>query len=131
MLRDDLKGFLWKAVKFGAMGLSSIAVYFVILAILRPLIPSVALLAALAYVGSAVFNYLAQSRVTFGADTRDYGAVLRYMAMHGLCVFINSAGMHLLVVVWSRSFWLSQLWITALVAGTSFMVSYLWVYRQR
>lgn len=128
MPQDRLAGFLRKAVKFGAVGLSSVAVYFVILALLRPVIASVALLAAVAYVGSAVFNYIAQSRFTFDADTRDTGAMLRYGLMHGLCIVINSAGMHLSVVVWGLNFWLSQLAVTVLVAGTSFLLSYLWVY---
>ena len=94
------RAFLWDGIKFGLVGLSSIAIYFVILFLLQPFVDSVALLAALSYIGSAVFNYFGQSKVTFNSDVRDYGAFLRYVAMHGLCIVINSTGMHFMVTVW-------------------------------
>jgi putative flippase GtrA len=125
------RAFLWDGIKFGLVGLSSIAVYFVILFLLQPFVDSVALLAALSYIGSAVFNYFGQSKVTFNSDVRDYGALLRYVAMHGLCIVINSTGMHFMVTVWQNNLWLSQVCLTVIIAGTSFLLSYFWVYRTR
>jgi putative flippase GtrA len=125
------RAFLWDGIKFGLVGLSSIAVYFVILFLLQPFVDSVALLAALSYIGSAVFNYFGQSKVTFNSDVRDYGALLRYVAMHGLCIVINSTGMHFMVTAWQNNLWLSQVCLTVIIAGTSFLLSYFWVYRTR
>ncbi len=118
-------------VKFGLVGLVTVGVYFVFLALLQPFVPSVVILTGAAYVLSAVFNYIVQSRVTFRSKAFNGKAILRYLTMHGLCMALNSSLMHLLVDVWNRNLYLSQLAVTSVVAVTSFAVSYLWVYQDR
>lgn len=126
--RGGLAALIWTAVRFGVVGLSSIAVYFVILWALRPVITPIAVLAAVAYLGSMVYNYVVQARVTFRTSAADGGTVVRYLGMHGLCLAINSAGMYVLVERMGSGVWLSQLAVTVIVAGISFALSYLWVY---
>lgn len=117
------------AVRFGVVGLASIAVYFAILFALRPVISAVAVLAFVAYIGSMAFNYVAQSRFTFGADARDRGAMARYVTMHLGCMAFNSGAMHLLVEVMGMGLWTAQAMVTLCVAGSSFLLSRFWVYR--
>lgn len=128
---SGLSGILRAGLRFAAVGFASVGVYFLFLFLLRPLIPSVAGLAAAAYLGSMVFNFLGQSRFTFRTRSVNRTMLLRYVVMHGVCAGLNSAGMHVLVAVSGFDLWVSQLCVTALVTATSFAMSYLWVYVHR
>lgn len=120
---------LWTITKFGLVGLSSVAVYFVLLALLRPVIPSTILLTATAYVGSAVFNFIFQSRVTFKTNDYSKSTLLKYIIMHIICMGINSSVMYLMVDITQINIWISQIFTTSIVAGVSFILSYRWVYK--
>ena len=130
-LRARLEQLIRLAIRFAMVGLASVGVYFVFLALLRPMIADTVILTGTAYVASAVFNYLAQSLFTFRARAADAGSVGRYMVMHGLCMAINSGLMHVLVDRLGMNLWLAQIGVTGVVAATSFTLSYLWVYRRQ
>ena len=125
----DLRAFFWTGVRFGVVGLGSIGVYFAFLFVLRPVVPETVTLTALCYVLSTVFNYLLQSTFTFGAKASRLGSMLRYIAMHGFCIFINSGLMYVLVDLLGHPLYLIQLGVTCIVAAVSFLMSYVWVYR--
>lgn len=120
---------IWLAAKFGAVGLSTVAVYFGILYVLHPLIQQTAILAAVCYLLSAVYNYLMQSMFTFQAGTGGLGSLLRYLAMQGSCMALNSFLMFLLVDSYGIALFVAQACVTVLIAVLSFTLSYLWVYR--
>lgn len=126
----DRRRFVVRVLKFGVVGLTSVGIYFAFLVALRPLIMAPAALAAVCYALSAVANYVLQSRITFGRrDVARTGAIMRYAAMHGLCMAINSAIMHGLVSELGQNLYLSQIAATGVVAIVSFALSALWVYR--
>ena len=123
------QAFLWVAVKFGLVGLGSIGVYLLALVLLRPWISNIAWLTAACYLISAVFNYVLQRGFTFRASAPRSGSWLRYIGQHAICLSLNSGLMVLLVERLGFALIPSQLVVTVIVAGTSFALSYLWVYK--
>ena len=87
------------------------------------------MLAAICYAITTVYNYLAQSYFTFQTSARSAGTIFRYLVMHGVCMALNSALMVLLVDMIGLALNLAQLCVTVVIAGLSFVISYLWVYR--
>ena len=130
-VRAELAELAATAAKFGGVGLATIAVYFVVLALLRPVIENVAVLSVAAYLISAVFNYIAQRRVTFGSRDAGTGAILRYLIMHGLCMGLNAGLLSLLVDGFGFGLFIAQVPVTGVVAATSFALSHLWVFPKR
>lgn len=117
--------------RFAIVGLGSVAVYFAFLYVLAPLIANTVVLTGFCYASSAVFNYALQSSFTFRSRAISARAASRYMAMHGLCMGLNSVLMHALVDRLGASLFLAQAGVTGIVAMTSFLLSYLWVYPGR
>lgn len=117
------------ASKFGLVGAASAGVYFLCLFALRPLVDRTAVLTAACYVLSAIFNFAAQSRFTFGV-TAAASSLLRFAVMHGICLVANSALMHLAVDVLGQRLFLSQVAVSLVVAVLSFAISARWVYRR-
>lgn len=123
-----LRDLVWTGTKFGAVGLTTVGVYFAVLALLRPLVHGVVALSLLAYLASAVFNFAAQARVTFGTRP-DRTSLQRYVLMHLLCMGLNAGLMHLLVERAAFGLYTAQLMVTGVIAITSFLLSRAWVYR--
>lgn len=123
-----LQDLLWTGTKFGLVGGVTVGVYFAVLALARPVIPNVVALSLLAYVVSAVFNFAAQARVTFGARP-DGIRLRRYILMHLLCMGLNSGLLYLLVERAGLGLYGAQLLVTGVIAVTSFGLSRAWVYR--
>jgi len=117
------------AFRFGVVGLGSVSIYFIALYILRPLIDSTIGLTAAAYVISAVFNFTLQNFFTFRAQGVHIGKVIKYLAMHGICLTINSGLMYIFVDLAGQNLYLSQLVTTSLVTVVSFLMSYNFVYK--
>lgn len=117
----------WLGARFALVGAGSVAVYFGFLWLLAPAIAATGALTAVCYVLSAVFNYALQSSFTFQSRA-SARAVTRYLAMHGLCLVLNSVLMVALVEGLGANLFLAQAGVTGLVAGVSFLVSYRWVY---
>ena len=126
--RTGLRELLWTGTKFGAVGLTTVGLYFVVLALARPFIANIVVLSLTAYVASAVFNFAAQARVTFGS-TPTGARLVRYILMHLLCMAMNATLIHTLVERIGMGFYPAQLLVTVIIAGTSFILSHLWVYR--
>ncbi|MBO9436775.1 GtrA family protein [Ruegeria sp. R13_0] len=126
---DKLLRLTWLVTKFGLVGVSSVAMYFALLAVMRSVIQDIALLAGAAYLGSAVWNYTLQSRLTFSSVPGDRWSMFRYVVMHVICMAVNSTMMYTLVVNVNVNLWLSQSVTTICIASLSFTLSYLWVYR--
>lgn len=123
-----LRELLWTGTKFGVVGLTTVGLYFLVLVLTRPFIANVVVLSLFAYVVSAVFNFVAQARVTFGS-TPTGARLVRYILMHLLCMAMNATLIHTLVERIGVEFYLSQVLVTVIIAGTSFVLSRLWVYR--
>ena len=115
--------------KFGLVGLGSVGVYFLVLLVLRDRIDDIVDLTAISYVASAVFNYLLQRYVTFNSSRPRAGSWFRYVCLHVLCMTLNSGLMSFLVEMQRFGLIPSQVLVTIIVAGTSFLLSYLWVYK--
>jgi putative flippase GtrA len=128
---SKLSSLSWLIVKFSLVGAGSVLVYAGVLIALRPLIVSTVALTATSYVVSAIFNYVLQSAFTFRTQAADLRPTLRYLLMQAVCMGINSTVMYILVDGFGHHIAYAQLTTTALVAGTSFVLSYLWVYDQR
>ena len=125
----EWRAFLWVAFKFGLVGLGSIGVYFLVLILLRPWIANIVWLTGTCYVASAVINYALQRGFTFNAARPKAGSWLRYIGQHAICLSLNSGLMFVLVTTLGFNLLPSQLFVTVFIAGTSFMLSYLWVYK--
>ena len=123
-----MRDLFWTGTKFGLVGVVTVGVYFAVLALARPVVPGVVALSLLAYVVSAVFNFAAQASFTFGARP-DGTRLKRYIAMHILCMGLNSGLMYLLVERAGLGLYGAQLLVTGVVAVTSFLLSRAWVYR--
>lgn len=121
----------WLATKFGLVGAASAGVYFLCLFLLRPFAQTTILLTAACYVISAVFNFLAQSSFTFGVKGAQHARMLRFVTMHGVCLTLNSALMHLAVEVLGQGLFLSQIAVSVIVALVSFAMSAGWVFQRR
>lgn len=127
-LGDSLRDLVWTGAKFGAVGLVTVGIYFLVLVLARPFVENVVLVSLLAYVVSAVFNFVAQAKFTFGS-TPSGTRLVRYILMHLFCMALNAVLIHLLVERIGFGFYRSQVLLTFIVAGTSFVLSRLWVYR--
>lgn len=126
--KSALRELVLTGAKFGVVGLTTVGLYFVVLALARPLIANVVALSLFAYVVSAVFNFVAQARFTFGS-TPTGARLLRYILMHLLCMGLNAALIHTLIERMGVAFYPAQILVTFVIAGTSFILSRLWVYR--
>ncbi len=122
---------LWLSLRFGLVGAGSILVYIAVLVALRPLFESTLVLTATSYVASAAFNYTLQSAFTFRTRVADLRSTWRYIVMHGVCMAMNSLLMFGLVDQLGYGIAHSQVATTTVVAVTSFIFSYLWVYVPR
>ena len=116
------------ALKFGVVGVASIAVYFLVLFLLRPVIGNIVVLTGTSYVASAFFNFALQSTFTFRTKATDAASAGRYILAHGVCMAANSLLMLLAVDVLGVALFPAQLATTAVVATISFLLSYSWVY---
>ncbi len=125
-----MKPLLNRATKFGLVGLITVSVYFVILAVFRHIVSSVFLLSALAYVGSSAFNFMAHSKYTFGVNFANVRIFGRYVVMHMVCMLLNSAFMFGLVEIANNELYQSQIFVTIIIAATSFLLSHYWIYRE-
>ncbi len=115
-------------MKFGAVGVLSIGIYFLLLYLLRPMIGPIWILTTVAYALSMLFNFLAQSMFTFQVHAKDIGMVRRYICMQAGCMFFNSAMMFVLVDVFAFYIWRSQVGVTSFIAASSFLMSKYWVF---
>lgn len=130
-LVNKITAFMWLLIRFGVVGLGSIAVYFLVLYLLNGKIADTIILTGVAYVTSAVFNFVLQNYFTFKAKGVGAGRVLKYVLMHLLCMTINSGLMYVLVDVAGNNLFVSQLFVTGIVAGVSFGLSYFVVYTDK
>ncbi len=126
--RRGLRDLVWTGTKFGIVGLTTVGLYFVVLVLARPFIANVVLVSLFAYVVSTVFNFAAQATFTFGSTPTGIH-LMRYMLMHLLCMAINATLIHTLIERMGAAFYPAQILVTFVVAGTSFILSRLWVYR--
>ncbi len=124
----SLRDLFRTGAKFGLVGLTTVGLYFLVLTLARPFIANVVALSLLAYVASAAFNFVAQARFTFGS-TPTGTRLTRYMLMHLLCMGLNATLIHSLITRIGMEFYTAQILVTVIIAGTSFVLSKLWVYR--
>ena len=121
---------LWKLAKFSLVGFVTVGIYFAILFATSPIIKSTAALAAVAYAGSAIFNYVTQRNFTFQEQLANSVSFFRYIAMHAFVMMINSGLMFLLVDVAMIGLYLASVAVAAITAAISFLLSRFWVYAE-
>lgn len=118
-----------QVLRFVLIGLCSTGLYFVLLVILEPLIPSIMLLAAVCYVISMAFNFLAQALFTFQVQGLTHQQMKRYLIMHGLALVLNSTMMSALVNTLDFQLVVAQICATGLITIITFTLSKSWVYK--
>lgn len=116
-------------LRFVLIGLSSTGLYFTLLILLEPLIPSVMLLAAVCYLISMAFNFLAQALFTFQVQRLSSQQLVRYSIMLGTALLLNSAMMGALVNVLDLRLVVAQLIVTSIITVMTFALSKTWVYK--
>ncbi len=113
--------------RFVAVGLTSTAIYFVVLIALDRWIARVWLLTSVSYAISMAFNYLAQARYTFRASAFSGASARRYLAMHGAAIAVNAAAMTALVARGAPLLG-AQVLVTGVVTLGVFFASRYWVF---
>lgn len=116
-------------IRFLATGLASTGLYFALLVILIPFVPSVIFLTAICYIISMGANFMAQAFFTFEVKRLSAKQLRRYVTMHGSAMLINSAAMSILVNNFHIQFFASQVLVTGFITILTFTVSKSWVYR--
>lgn len=117
-----------QVLRFILIGLLSTGLYFTLLIILDPLIPSIMLLAAVCYTISMAFNFLAQALFTFQVQRLSRQKLTRYSIMHGAALLLNSIMMSALVDVFELKLIIAQLFVTGIITVMTFALSKAWVY---
>lgn len=115
--------------RFVVVGLVTNAVYLAVLALCQYTLGTMLWLgAALAYVASAVFNYMAHRRFTFRSGAGHLEALPRYTAVQGVGLAINSVMLAILVTRLGWSFALVQVLALIAVTAWSYAAQRLWVF---
>ncbi len=119
---------LARTLRFGLIGIASTGFYFLLLILLRPVIPSTILLTALCYGIAMGFNFLAQGLFTFQAKKLSGTQLGRYIVVQGSALVANSFAMAWAVDKMGFTLIPSQLVITAIVTVAVYVVSKRWVF---
>jgi putative flippase GtrA len=117
-----------RVIRFIIIGILSTGFYFGLLYFLRPVIFSTAVLAAVCYLTSMVFNFAAQGLWTFGVTKLTRQNLQRYFLVQGAALIINSIAMAFLVDYLALSLYMSQVGVTTLVTCGIFQLMRNWVY---
>ena len=116
-------------LRFMLIGLFSTGLYFVLLIIFEPLIPSIMVLAAVCYIISMAFNFLAQALFTFQVQRLSGQQLTRYSIMHGAALLLNSTMMSGLVNILDFKLLIAQVFVTSIITVMTFALSKTWVYK--
>ena len=116
-------------LRFVLIGLSSTGLYFALLIIFEPLIPTIMLLAAVCYAISMAFNFLAQALFTFQVQRLSRQQLMRYSIMHGFALSLNSISMSALVNALGIQLLIAQIFVTSFITIMTFALSKTWVYK--
>lgn len=120
---------LGEFTRFVKVGLVTNLVYFSILALLRfAWNGSLWLDAALAYLASAVVNYVLHYRFTFKSSSRHDVAIAKYLVVQAGGMILNSAILHALVVGSGMHYVLGQGAAIFVVTGFTYFVNRCWVF---
>ncbi|AGT11178.1 GtrA family protein [Paracoccus aminophilus] len=117
-----------EVVTFLLVGLSSTAVYFSLLWALQGLTPRVAVLAAICYLASMIWNFVLQRSLTFRHRSPSRGAPYRFGLMHGVALGLNSLTMWALVERAGLPLYAAQIGVTTLIAALIYLASSRWVF---
>lgn len=115
-------------LRFVLIGVCSTGLYFTLLIVLDPLIPSIMILAAACYMISMAFNFLAQALFTFQVQHLSRQQLTRYSIMHGTALLFNSIMMSVLVDVFELRLVIAQVFVTGIITIMTFALSKVWVY---
>jgi putative flippase GtrA len=115
--------------RFVVVGATATALQYAILLIAVELLGmSPAPASVLGFAISALFNYVANKRLTFGASTPDAVAVPRFAAMVAFGLVITAVSMRVFTVL-GLHYLLSQLVTTLIVLILNFQLASRWVFR--
>ncbi len=118
---------LARIARFGAVGLLSTAIYMVLFALVTLWLPPVPA-SVLAYVLSAIVNFVMQSRFTFRQASVSGTSAARFVAMHLFCMGVNSSLLWVATGPLALPALPAQTVIVVFVAGLSYLISRFWVY---
>jgi putative flippase GtrA len=117
-------------IRFLAVGAAATALQYVILfAGVEFGAMSATVASSIGFAISAVFNYLANKHVTFGANTPDALAAPRFVAMVVLGLSVTWLCMHMLTTL-GLHYLLSQVLTTGIVLMLNFQLASRWVFRR-
>ena len=120
---------LGRLVRFALVGATATAIqYVVLIALVRGLAVWPTLASASGFVVSAGLNYLLNYHVTFRSRRRHGPAALKFVALAGVGLAINSLLMQLLVEA-GWHYLLAQVCATAVVFLWNFVGNSLWTFR--
>ena len=121
-----------QAVRFIAVGVVSNLVYFGVLAVCQYLVGTALWVgAALAYLLSAVFNYLAHRSFTFRSGAGHLVALPRYCVVQGTALALNSGALEVLVSRGGYSYVWVQVLALAIVTAWTYAAQRAWVFSSR
>jgi putative flippase GtrA len=118
---------LARIARFGAVGLLSTAIYMGLFALVTLWLPPVPA-SVLAYVLSALVNFVMQSRFTFRQATVSGSSAVRFVLMHLFCMGVNSSLLWVATGPLALPALPAQTVIVVFVAGLSYLISRFWVY---
>lgn len=122
-------GRLWQFVRFVHVGLLTNLVYFGVLALLHFLWGGQLWLnAALAYLLSAVVNYVLHYQFTFKSSSSHDIAIMKYVVVQSIGLTMNSMILHLVVAKAGVHYVLGQAVAIIFVTGFTFLINRNWVF---
>jgi putative flippase GtrA len=124
-----LRATLPELLRFGAVGVASAVVYFILYGLfewLTPFPPSV--LATLAYGTGMIFNYLVQRSFTFRSQRQHHHAGPRYVLVQIGGLLINTAVIYVGVDRWRWPFLPVQLGAIVLTATWNYLGQKFWAF---
>lgn len=118
---------LARILRFGLVGLLSTGIYMGLFALVTRVLPPVES-SVVAYLLSAIVNFVMQSRFTFRQQAVSGGSAVRFVLMHLFCMGVNSSLIWLATGPLGLPAMQSQAVIVVFVAGLSYLISRFWVY---
>jgi putative flippase GtrA len=122
---------LSRVLRFILVGVSSTALYFSLLWVLRNWIPNIIALTALCYLASMIYNCVVQSFFTFRTGRPTTRILVRFGMMHLLALGLNSGLMHGLVSGLGIAMFVAQIAVTLLISMMVFLISKHWVFARQ
>ena len=122
---------LTEIIRFGIVGLSSVAFYYALLIGFVELLGiPVIVSAVLAYLISMIWNYWRQRNWAFKSDRDHKSSIPGYIVTHAVGMCINTVVLYIFTYYFEMYYILAQVFATCAVAAWSYLSLKLWVFRK-